>query len=237
MNLLQLREKFVKLSGRYDLVTDSESWQDAGADWFIQEGQRYLDRKRDTDKSLGSFFKEVETGTWYITFAYCRSIKHVWINNETGRSEIEKKSLIWLRNKFNSTISQTDQGTPLYYAPAQLRAVDDTDKDSLASFFSYTMENDEIYSGIVFLPPPNENVVVEVVGNFTTPVLGSDEATNYWSLNHPMLLIHAALLMLEISYRNTEGAKDWKVAVMDTLEDIYKDVADEESSEVNEIEG
>ena len=154
MNLLQIREKFVKLSGRYDLVTDPDTWEDDGANWFIQEGQKYLDRKRDTKKSLGRYFEEVAAGVWHITFANCRSIKKVWINNASGRNEIDKKALIWLRNEYSSTISATDQGTPLYYAPTQLRAVDDSDKDSLASFFSFTMDDDETYTGIVFLPPP-----------------------------------------------------------------------------------
>jgi hypothetical protein len=45
MNLLQIRTKFRSVSGRYDLVNDNFS--DNGANFFIEEGRKWLDSKVD----------------------------------------------------------------------------------------------------------------------------------------------------------------------------------------------
>ena len=37
------RQKFVELSGHYDLVTDTTSWDDNGADFYIDAAEEYLD--------------------------------------------------------------------------------------------------------------------------------------------------------------------------------------------------
>ena len=48
MNLGEIRAAFVKRSGRFDLVvagaTPSEEGADSGADFYINSGQRFLDR-------------------------------------------------------------------------------------------------------------------------------------------------------------------------------------------------
>jgi len=44
-----------------------------------------------------------------------------------------------------------------------------------------------------------------------------------------MDLVFAALYMLEVSYRNMEGANGWLLAMSEITTGIDKDVADEES--------
>jgi len=36
------RKKFVTDSGRYDLVVDTTTWADNGADFFLESGEKYL---------------------------------------------------------------------------------------------------------------------------------------------------------------------------------------------------
>jgi hypothetical protein len=85
MNLLELRTQFVKISGRYDLVVDTTDWVDNGADFYINAGQNFLDRLRDTPKAQNTIFTALDAGEWYVTFARCRSIREVWINMENSQ--------------------------------------------------------------------------------------------------------------------------------------------------------
>ena len=52
MNLKEIREQFVKRSGRYDLVSSTTNWTDNGADFFIRNGQKLLDRLEHTQGSI-----------------------------------------------------------------------------------------------------------------------------------------------------------------------------------------
>ena len=94
MNLLEVRTQFVKLSGRDDLINEDDS--DNGADFFINSGQRFLDRRIDFRKSIGRVFKPLAVDSWYIQFEGCRSIEKVWANNSEERWELERKDLYWL---------------------------------------------------------------------------------------------------------------------------------------------
>lgn len=231
MNLLDVRKKFIELSGRIDLVKDLGKYKDNGANFYIQAGQDFLDRRRTTAKSQGRYFESLSAGEWYASFPRCRSIKNVWVNDDQGRSEMEKRNLIWLRNEYPDPIADTDQGTPLYYSPSVLRTIDSSEMNSVGSFFNYVMTDDDLYRGVIILPPPDESVVIEVWGNFLSTELTSDTSESYWTINHPMDLVFAALYMLEVSYRNMEGANGWLLAMTEITDDIDKDVADEESAD------
>jgi hypothetical protein len=230
MTLTQVRQKFVELSGRYDLVSSTSTWADNGADFYIQAGQDFLDRRSNVWKKTGRIYDELAAGVWYKTFQRARVIEAVYINNTTGRSRLTKKDFHWLHTRYSSTIASTDQGTPLYFCPAQLRAIDDTDMDSLAAFFNYVMDDSDTYRGVIILPPPNEAIVIEIVGQFYAATLSALVTNNFWTDNHPELLILAALYQLEVlGHRNSQGAKDYLTQLDIGLSDIDKDLADEES--------
>ena len=237
MDLVTLRQQFVELSGRYDLVVDTTDWADAGADFFIQAGQDYLDRLHFTPKAENAIFEELAAGAWYVTFAKCRSIKEVWINNTEGRSKLTKKDMSWLYQKYSGLISATNNGTPLYYCPARLRSTDNTDQTNLGTFFNYIKDGSDALKGILIFCPPDEAIVVEIQGLFYSDALTLDADESYWSENWPAILIKAALYQVEVFNRNTEGMKDWKFAIEDELLGIDKDTIEESNAEFNQIEG
>ena len=70
-----------------------------------------------------------------------------------------------------------------------------------------------------------------------TAELDDDTDENYWSIEHPMLLLYAALYEMEVSYRNTEGAKDWDLALSRELADLDKDTVEEEVHDADFMEG
>ena len=91
MNLLQIRTKFRELSGRFDLV--NSDFSDNGADFFINEGRKFLDRLIKTQKSYASCFRFIEVGKFSAQFPYCRAIKEVWVMSTSARWQLKKVSL------------------------------------------------------------------------------------------------------------------------------------------------
>jgi len=237
MNLLKLRTQFVKISGRYDLVVDQTDWADNGADFYIQAGQNFLDRLRDTPKSYNSIFTKLESGEWYVAFSKCRSIREVWINNTAGRSELEKKPMNWLYGEYSSTVADTDRGTPLYYCPAKLRSIDNVDQDDLGVFFNYTEDGSNEFRGILIFGAPDEDVVVELQGLFYSDALNQDSSTSYWTDNWPETLVKATMHQLATFQRDHTDATNWLRAIHGDLEGIDKDGVDEMISDITQIKG
>ena len=237
MKLDDLRTKFIKFSGRDDLVNSDGS--DNGANFFINSGQRFLDRSIDFRKSTGVYFKSLATNSWYLKLDGCRTIDKIWVNTSEERWLLERKDLAWLYKKYADLISETDSGSPLYWAPAELRGIRTSDKDDQGDFFNYVVGESgrEDVVGIVLLPPADEAITLEIHGKFYSPELDNDSDRSYWSEVVPETLLMAALYRLEVFYRNTEGAKDWLAAIDLDLVGIDKDAVHEDNVNVDTLEG
>lgn len=222
MNLRDIREEFIKKSGRYDLA--DEEWEDAGANFFIQAGQRLLDRQGDFGTGqVAEWQSLIKQGSaefivpncWSITSIYSRSISaNVWqklsytysfdtpsclLSNEQLYTYLPIRSFPKLSNASASDIN----------LPAS----------SLAISAAYEVENMQSMR-IKLLPALKQDKIIRVVGNFFSEPLLSDTSSNYWSNRWPETLLKAAMYELEVFYRNTEGAKDWLDAVMLDLRQI-----------------
>ena len=233
MDLSELHDEFEFLSGRTDLSGARKSF-------FINSGQRYLDRLDTIAQSIGKVFRTVDVGDWYITFQECRSIEKVYVASDDERWELTKKSLDWLMLEYDEPIANIDTGSPLYYATPILRSVpQDLASITLSKFVGEVVQVDHEhfgYSGIVWMPPADETLVVEVQGLFYTEKLTNDGDKSSWSVNYPDILIMAALRALEVFYRNTEGVKDWTNAINDEILTLGMDFVEEESSGITQIE-
>jgi hypothetical protein len=239
MDLKAIRTQFVKITGRYDLVVDASAWVDNGANYYIQAGQDMLERLIGTlPDSEGRIWRKVAIGGYYVSFQKrCRTIKEVWVNTSDERYQLVKKDWEWLKENYSETISASDNGQPLYYCPAKLREVDATDKGSTGVFYNYTTATSKDYRGIIFLPATDEQVDIEILGNFYQPALSSDTDTNVFTILHPDTLIKAAVYQLELFYKDRYKLKSILDAIsLDTLE-IGKDIVEEEIQDVDQIEG
>jgi hypothetical protein len=58
-----------------------------------------------------------------------------------------------------------------------------------------------------------------------------------WMGSYPELLLKAALWQLEISYRNTEGAKDWMQGIMQELTGIDMTTIRRTEGHINQMRG
>lgn len=240
MNLLQLRTKFRDVTGRHDLVNDDGS--DNGADFFIYEGQKFLDRLDETQKSWASVFRFLETGRHYVTFPYCRAIKEVWVATTSARWQLDKKNLQDLMTEYMTTTpSQLGVGDSLYYSPAITRFIpENATVNTLEAFVGYVdmpSGNASEYNAIIVMPPTQEKLMVEVKGLFYSMQLASDDDKNYWSEVHPLLLISAAMRSVEVINRNTQGVNDWSNSIAADMKQLGMDLVEELIAEVTEMEG
>jgi len=241
MNLLELRTQFVKQSGRYDLVTDTSTYADAGANYYINNGLKLLGKLSNINAEKAKLYFSLSPGAYSITFQHhCRVIHSIWVNNTEERYPLTKISLADLKFLYNDPSTVTTQGAPGYFALAELRALETTERDSLGTFINATWdEGDENYNyrGVVIVPPPDETYIVEVNGLFKNVELTADGDENYWALEEYDLLLRAAYYDLESNSRGTENAKNWLSRIRDDVEEINKDAVEEECYGINQIRG
>jgi hypothetical protein len=149
----------------------------------------------------------------------------------------------WLNGEYANMVTSIDTGLPLYYYPAFLKCYPHNPTLSDMSFylgfsdFAPMAPDDQVYDGIIFLPPADQAYSVEIVGHFYTPQFTLDTQSTYWSVRAPEMLLMAALRMVEVFKRNSEGVKDWENAVKEQLVDLDKDSADESAVDAVEMEG
>ena len=215
MNLLEIRQQFVRMSGRYDLANEDHS--DNGANFFIKAGQKYLDRLNTYEKATLRLRWPVEQGQHRLFISQVRSIKHVWYYHGTERYELIERTVEQLK-KWYPRWGQTDSGAPMLYGID--KAVTGTGNTRL-----YVM------------PPVDAGGEIVVEGLFYARELLTDEDTSYWSEMYPNVLVMAALRELEVFYRNTQGLKDWENAIQSELHAFEMDLVERETADATQMEG
>jgi len=240
MNLLQIRQKVRELSGRFDLVNEDGS--DNGADFFINEGARFLDRLDETQKSWASQFRFIEIGHIAASITQCRAIKEVWIATSSKRWQLQKISLQELVSGYLSGLPSTrSNGLPDYFSPGISRYVpEDATADTFEAFIGFVeipSGNPLAYNTIILNTPVSEKVMLEVKGLFYSHKLSADTDENYWSSQHPLLLIQSTMRYLEVVNRNTQGVNDWTNSILTDMKQLGMDLVEEIIAEVTQIEG
>jgi hypothetical protein len=238
MNLLEIRQKFRTISGRWDLVNEDGS--DNGADFFIYEGQKYLDRLDETQKSWANYYRFLETGHYFISFPYCRALKEVWAATPSSRWQLKKKDLQDLMEGYLTTVpSSRTVGTPLYYSPCITRYIpenaDITDLEAFLGFVEVPAGNAHEYNSIMVNVPVSEKTMITLTGLFYSAKLTNDDDRNYWSEVHPLLLINATMRQIEVTNRNTQGVNDWTMAIRDEMQQLGFDLIEELIAETNQM--
>ncbi len=239
MNLLQIRQKFREISGRFDLVDALGA--DLGADFFINEGSKFLDRMQETQKSWATVYKFLELGLWSVQFPYCRAIKEVWAASTSARWQLKKKSLQDLIEGYLTGLpSSRDPGEPLYYAPCITRYIpEDATAVTLESFIGWVevpSGGTHDYNAILLNVPASEKLTLIINGLFYSKLLVADADVNYWSEVHPLLLISAAMRQLEVVNRNTQGVNDWNNAIGTEMQQLGFDLVEEIIAEADVME-
>lgn len=250
MNLLAFRQRFRTVTGRYDLVNSDGS--DNGANFFINAGQRHLDRLMDNSNSIGRRFIDISAGDTLVTFEDSRSILEVWCLGPDSSGDYKRTPLTKQLSKelkgidrrtlienYVNLFSDITQSRPIHYAPAQLRlkTASNGTTGGIGGFMDVLADGHQTYNGVVLMPPSNGDYSIEVVGNFYSMELSSDTDSSFWSDRHPETLIMSTMRMIEVMHRNSEGVKDWDRAIEAVITGIDMDAAAEESADITEMEG
>lgn len=235
-----MRTKFRELSGRFDLV--NSDYSDNGADFFINEGRKFLDRLDETQKSWASCFRLLETGHFSVSFPYCRAIKEVYVASISGRWQLEKKCIQdMIEGYLTGLPSSREVGTPLYFSPCITRYVPENatiaDIESFIGYVEIPAGSAHEYNSIMLNIPTSERLTVIISGLFYSAELVEDTNTNYWSEVHPMLLYMSAMRQVEIVNRNTQGVNDWTNAIMVEMKQLGMDLVEEIIAEASQMEG
>jgi len=240
MNLKEIREQFRNISGRYDLVNDDLS--DHGANFYINEGSKYLDRKVETTRSWATYPVIKPIGTWYVRFPYARAVKEVWMTTVEGRAQLTKKRLQDIQAEFYTSVpAEWVNGTPLYFSPTLTRMIpEDIGPATIATFTAYIgvippITND--YNAIVLSTPIDQESLFEIIGLFYSRLFEADADENFWSQVHPMLLIQSAIRQTYVVTGNNHLRDTYEKSMNDELTNLGMDLVEQIIAEVDAMEG
>lgn len=220
MTLLDIRQLLVQLSGRYDLVKDTETFEDSGADFFINAGVRLLDRLATHPKSFGYVKVEMADDQSVYSLPDLISVSSVEVmSKQSGRvslSIIEEEVL---------TKSYRDScGIPSYYSiHTAIRSPISRVRDKALERLS-----------IRVFPRPMSCSFLIVHGRVSKE-LKSDEDYNWWTLGHPETLVRAALYQIESFHRNTQGMNDFMNAILVDIRELNNDAIESEMGSANQM--
>jgi len=255
--LTQIRQQFVKLSGRKDLLNDTaitSMYYQKEADFFIQEASKWLDNHVFIDRTRQHYSIDIASGNSRIIIPDVEVIEKVYAQkNNTQIHELEHKDYTWVRDRYRQLISSISNNIPMYWSKGIAELGPNQDALTTANYTDqYTYEwGDTIFSGetipgtvgryratsIVILPPVNQTYTITFVGSFYSKVLYEDTDENIWSSRYPGLLIKAALMQLEGFYRNFEGMKDWDAFLGSDIQGLHFKQAEQEIVGVTQIKG
>lgn len=211
MTLLDIRKMFIQSSGRYDLVVDTTGFVDAGANRFIQAGQKFLDRLPFDHPQAKKSIVLTPTAPGQTEFAVpnVRAIYRV-------RGLLVGGGARLLRETDIAGLDALTVGYPAQIGPPQY----------FASFTTRTA-GVETGRGVRVWPGTSPGVTFVVDGLFFSTPLLIDTDESFWSREYPMTLVSAAWYMLERFYRNSEGMKDHLNAIREDLQGIDFDAVEE----------
>jgi len=241
MSLLEIRNNFIRKSGRYDLGTiDGE---DNGANWYINAGQRMLDRRMTNDDLYAKRLGELEVGQYIKIFPQAKLIKDVWLINESDGAIItlERREYSQIRDFYAKSFSSIDSGTPEYWCRAfvkldQSLKIDDV-PFAIDSMGEYVIDGTTGANGIIITPPTDAAYRIDILGKFYNVNLTKDRDKNIWTESYPNVLLYAALYQLEVTHRNSTGAADWLAAIDNELIGIDMDSVELDTSHIDKMEG
>ncbi len=240
MVLSEVRNLFIELSGRNDLLQEGTA---VGADFFINEGCKELDRRLFGGKNEGSYLVDLEVGQIVVPIPNCRIVRGVTVYNTSEKIKLEKaESLQEMKDYYDEPKANKTAETPYVYYPISARPYPNT---LVASNYNQTWALEDImedghedFSAILISPPPDlATYTIRIDGVFHSDELQNDGDFNFWTIKEPLAVVHAALMKLEQTYRNMEGAKEWADAVDTVLTPMNMDIVEEEIEELTEMEG
>ncbi len=231
MSLLEVRKKFVRETGRFDLVVDSTNFANStnpvtgGADGYIQDGQDFLDRRINFYKEEAELEVSLATSAFTSNLSNIRAIRAVSLfdSSDDEMVYLKRSSLREMREAYGdekSSLANVEKGQPNHWTIGFLR-------DGLTVSAATQIIKDSAVQ-LVVMPPADRTYTLRVQALLRSSALTSDDSVSFWTENHPQALVWAAQYLLEVSYRNQEGARALLAHIDNILEGIDNDLVEQE---------
>jgi len=221
MTLKELRQKFVELSGRYDLVTDQESYENDGADFFIRAGQRFLENQLDFPKKESRAEVTLSQGESEVQLPGVQTLSRVLRHDTEGAALLDE---VEYKDFFDRFGTLTKTGTPTWWTSPIGRA-------NPAGYQQQT--SGDMF--IQFFPVANGDYTFSVIGSFFSQPLENTGDENFWTSVYPEVLIQAAMYQTEKFRRNRAGMQDHLSAIQRDLQGIDHNVVQDQTEEVDQM--
>ncbi len=245
MTLADLITTFQKESGRLDITTDSTP----NVYHYLNAGIRWLDSHFPTPKTAAWYKKDIAAGDYKLKFQYCRAVREVWLTDSAdGDVPLERKSLGWMMEEYKDILTDIDQAQPSYWctipiglSPEQ-QALTSSNYTNEFTYRSFPITfSDEAahygYQGIWFMAPADETYTISVLADFFTIELSGSVTANYWTTVYPEAVKLAALMMVEMGYRNYSGQTALEQGIRSIVFGVQADQVTEEMSGDAVMEG
>lgn len=230
MTLTALRKLFVQHSGRYDLVTDPESYADNGANELIRGGLRFLCGYVYCPTEARRVELALAANTVSKLVPYARAIRSVAIADsdaDGGWTTLIKIDAVRLANEYKNAEATEE---PYHWA---VRGAETTETDTYdwryLDYFdpplSYTSDL-TVFVG----PPPSQEITLGIEGLFEETLL-EEQSQCWWSIKHPLLVVTAAMMWAEVFNRNREGVRSFLEQIDVLSLPIARDQIEQDASE------
>lgn len=209
MTLKEVRTQFINLSGRFDLVVDTINYVDNGANFFINSGIKYIESLPEAPVREQTFAISAEAGDYQAVVPNLRSIKRLWTYApDGGVIFLERETLEGMLERLDDEVSLAEvaQDLPAFFALDERQSKLD--------------ENTVWGAMVLFMPPFNASYTLQVDGIFYSAELADDLESNYWTSQHPDLVVLGAMFQLETYHRNRQGSADYRAAISERLQNI-----------------
>jgi hypothetical protein len=240
---LQIVTDVINETGHHELVLDALNgdYTDAGINKYVNDGQRWLDRRFEHKKDRMWLYKPLAIGQSVVSFTKARWVEQVWIAYSGGtRTMLDKVDRDYLRTHYSGIpLSGIANATPIMWtvpvtnlAPEQvaetngtLTALGLTDLDFLQYGDTWLTET------IAILPPPDRAYTVEVMARWRYNELTTDATVSFWSMSEPDVLRAATKMQMEIHlHRNDSGAKTYENYCLGEIKRLEHELASEQAA-------
>lgn len=241
MQLSNIREWFVEDSGRYDLWVAS-SGADNGANKYINAGVRLLDRLNTNVLSEAEHIVDIAADQYKLQMKNCRAVKSVYVSDSDGRKKLEKVRFHELRSELHTEPeSYADTGEPDKYAISvigrqpELESI--TTSDVTYDYGNLLFSAHQEYVGIYWMPPADKTYTISVFGKFYSKELTAEDDENYWSVNHPELVVQAATYTVDVHFNNRARATALLERILFNTTGIEYDFVEQNTQDITQMEG
>lgn len=241
--LYEMRKQFVQMTTRYDLIVNGDLAlnKNAGANRFINMGQRWLDVHARHTKSLEHVFGKLEADEFLLTLDNIINVEKVSVvdENEGARVTFDNEDIYSpadFREEYPELLSTWTTGVPVALAIG-IAGVSGPVLTTTAACFATNgyADYDEVVFGnsyqktaLLFYPKADVDYTVDVIARTYSRKLFYDYDYSFWSTAWPEMLCLAAAMCCEKFMKNSTGVRDFQAALEPYLNQLDNTLVEQE---------